>query len=205
MCLPTENDSSSLRHPLDPRHRRPDARSPASPDLRSPAPRRPSASACSSAPAVRSPPSRCAPPSPRSRWRRDAAQRDPPSTSATADPKAVVRRLIDEVLNDGRLEAIDELYAPELARGARRWITPFRESFPDVRDGDRRPDRRGREGRRALPLLRHPPRPLARARRPPAAASNASTRSTSSASTAAGSARCGASRTLAHASGSSGL
>lgn len=51
---------------------------------------------------------------------------------AAADPKAVVRRLIDEVLNGGRLEVIDELYAPELAKGARRWITPFRESFPDV-------------------------------------------------------------------------
>jgi predicted ester cyclase len=51
---------------------------------------------------------------------------------ATADPKAIVRRLIDEVLNGGALEAIDELYARELARGARRWIAPFRESFPDV-------------------------------------------------------------------------
>ena len=51
---------------------------------------------------------------------------------ATADAKALVRRLIDEVMNGGALEAIDELYAPELARGARRWIAPFRESFPDV-------------------------------------------------------------------------
>jgi predicted ester cyclase len=50
----------------------------------------------------------------------------------TADPKSVVRRLIEEVLNGGRLEVIDELYTPEMARGARRWITPFRESFPDV-------------------------------------------------------------------------
>jgi predicted ester cyclase len=51
---------------------------------------------------------------------------------AGADPKSVVRRLIEEVLNGGRLEVIDELYTPEMARGARRWITPFRESFPDV-------------------------------------------------------------------------
>jgi hypothetical protein len=29
--------------------------------------------------------------------------------------KTVVRRLIDEVLNGGHLELIDELYAPELA------------------------------------------------------------------------------------------
>jgi predicted ester cyclase len=47
--------------------------------------------------------------------------------------KAVLRRLVDEVLNGGRLELIDELYAPELAQAAREWIEPFRASFPDVR------------------------------------------------------------------------
>jgi predicted ester cyclase len=46
--------------------------------------------------------------------------------------KAVVRRLVDEVFNGGHLEVIDEFYAPELAPAARRWITPFRASFPDV-------------------------------------------------------------------------
>jgi ketosteroid isomerase-like protein len=46
--------------------------------------------------------------------------------------KAVVRRLVAEVLNGGRLEMIDELYAPELAVAARGWIAPFRTSFPDV-------------------------------------------------------------------------
>jgi predicted ester cyclase len=46
--------------------------------------------------------------------------------------KAVVRRLVAEVLNGGRLEVIDELFAPELASQARRWIAPFRASFPDV-------------------------------------------------------------------------
>jgi predicted ester cyclase len=46
--------------------------------------------------------------------------------------KTVVRRLVAEVLNGGRLEVIDQLYAPELAPAARRWITPFRASFPDV-------------------------------------------------------------------------
>ena len=46
--------------------------------------------------------------------------------------KAVVRRLVAEVLNGGRLEVIDELFAPELAPQARRWIAPFRASFPDV-------------------------------------------------------------------------
>jgi hypothetical protein len=52
--------------------------------------------------------------------------------SAAAEPKAVVRRLIEEVINGGRLDLIDELYAPDMAAGARRWIAPFRESFPDV-------------------------------------------------------------------------
>ena len=46
--------------------------------------------------------------------------------------KAVIQRLIEEVLNGGQLEVIDDLYAPELAGAARRWITPFRTSFPDV-------------------------------------------------------------------------
>jgi predicted ester cyclase len=46
--------------------------------------------------------------------------------------KAVVQRLIDEVLNAGRLELIDELYAPEMGEGARRWVEPFRRAFPDV-------------------------------------------------------------------------
>jgi predicted ester cyclase len=30
------------------------------------------------------------------------------------------------------LEVIDDLYTPDLARAARRWIAPFRASFPDV-------------------------------------------------------------------------
>jgi predicted ester cyclase len=47
--------------------------------------------------------------------------------------KATVRRLVAEVLNGGHREVIDELYAPELAPAARRWITPFRASLPDVR------------------------------------------------------------------------
>jgi predicted ester cyclase len=52
--------------------------------------------------------------------------------SIDREPKAVVRRLIDEVINAGRLDLIDELYAPHMAAAARRWIAPFRESFPDV-------------------------------------------------------------------------
>jgi predicted ester cyclase len=46
--------------------------------------------------------------------------------------KAAIRRLVDEVLNGGHLAVIDELYAPELAGAARRWIAPFLASFPDV-------------------------------------------------------------------------
>ena len=46
--------------------------------------------------------------------------------------KAVVRRLVDEVLNGGRLDVIDELYAPSLAPEAREWIAPFQSSFPDM-------------------------------------------------------------------------
>ena len=46
--------------------------------------------------------------------------------------KAVVRRLVDEVFNSGRMEVIDELYAATLAPEAKRWIAPFRTSFPDM-------------------------------------------------------------------------
>ena len=46
--------------------------------------------------------------------------------------KTVVRRLIDEVMNAGRLDVIDDIYTPQLATDARRWITPFRQSFPDI-------------------------------------------------------------------------
>jgi predicted ester cyclase len=46
--------------------------------------------------------------------------------------KALVRRLVDEVLNTGRLDVLDELYTPAMARAARRWIEPFRVAFPDV-------------------------------------------------------------------------
>lgn len=48
------------------------------------------------------------------------------------EPNAVVRRLIDEVINGGRLEVIEEIYAPAKADAAHRWIEPFRRSFPDV-------------------------------------------------------------------------
>ena len=52
--------------------------------------------------------------------------------SAAARNKATVQRLVDEVINDGRLDAVDELYTPETAAAAKQWIEPFRRSFPDV-------------------------------------------------------------------------
>jgi predicted ester cyclase len=51
----------------------------------------------------------------------------------SAANKAVVQRLIDEVLNGGDLDLIDDLYTPDQAAAARDWIAPFRASFPDVR------------------------------------------------------------------------
>ena len=58
---------------------------------------------------------------------------DNPDLIVTPGAKAVVTRLIDEVLNGGRLEVIDEIYSPEMAAAARKWIEPFRVAFPDVR------------------------------------------------------------------------
>ena len=43
-----------------------------------------------------------------------------------------VRRLVDEVINEQRLEVLDEICVPEAADAARRWIAPFLKSFPDV-------------------------------------------------------------------------
>jgi predicted ester cyclase len=49
-----------------------------------------------------------------------------------SDAKAVVARLVEEVMNRGELEVIGEIYAAEMQAAARRWIEPFREAFPDV-------------------------------------------------------------------------
>jgi predicted ester cyclase len=46
--------------------------------------------------------------------------------------KEVIRRAIDEVINGGRMELVDELYGSEIASSVRAWIAPFRGSFPDV-------------------------------------------------------------------------
>jgi predicted ester cyclase len=52
---------------------------------------------------------------------------------SVSDNKALVRRLIDEVVNARDQSAIDELVDPEFAGMARRWIGPFRDAFPDFR------------------------------------------------------------------------
>jgi predicted ester cyclase len=46
--------------------------------------------------------------------------------------KTVVRRLVAEVFNQGRLEVLEQLYHPDLAVRARAWIAPFRTSFSEV-------------------------------------------------------------------------
>jgi predicted ester cyclase len=50
--------------------------------------------------------------------------------SAVEHNRGLVRRLV-EIVNDGDLDAIDEVASGEIAEGARGWIGPFRESFPD--------------------------------------------------------------------------
>ena len=46
--------------------------------------------------------------------------------------KSIIRRLVDEVMNAGRLEVLDEIYSPRMPTTAKAWIAPFRTSFPDV-------------------------------------------------------------------------
>ncbi len=53
-----------------------------------------------------------------------------PTTEAN---KALVRRVIDEVMNGGRGDTLEELFTPEMARAAEQWTAPFRRSFPDMR------------------------------------------------------------------------
>jgi predicted ester cyclase len=48
------------------------------------------------------------------------------------DNKRLVARVVAEVINGGNLDAVDELYAPEIAQAAKDWVTPFRTAFPDV-------------------------------------------------------------------------
>jgi hypothetical protein len=47
------------------------------------------------------------------------------------DNKELVRRLVDEAINARQLDVVDELADGKLADAAKRWIGPFRASFPD--------------------------------------------------------------------------
>jgi predicted ester cyclase len=46
--------------------------------------------------------------------------------------RALVRRFV-EIVNGGDLTDLEEVADGSFAEGARRWIAPFRESFPDFR------------------------------------------------------------------------
>ncbi len=54
----------------------------------------------------------------------------PPARDPT--PRQLIERLIEEVVNAGRLEAIDELFSSDMAPIARQWFGAFRSSFPDL-------------------------------------------------------------------------
>jgi predicted ester cyclase len=47
--------------------------------------------------------------------------------------KELVRRLVEEVVNERNADPLDELAQGEFARLARRWVSPFRSAFPDFR------------------------------------------------------------------------
>ncbi len=51
---------------------------------------------------------------------------------AAMDRKLIVQRFVDEAVNDGRDELIDELVTSEMASAVRTWFGAFRRSFPDV-------------------------------------------------------------------------
>jgi predicted ester cyclase len=59
-------------------------------------------------------------------------ERTPVAASMVESNKRLVRRLVDEVMNERRLDVIDELYDARLATAGRRWIEPFLASFSDV-------------------------------------------------------------------------
>jgi predicted ester cyclase len=55
------------------------------------------------------------------------------TVSVSRDNKALVRRLVDEVVNSRDESAIDELVDGEFADKVKGWIGPFRDAFPDFR------------------------------------------------------------------------
>jgi predicted ester cyclase len=55
-----------------------------------------------------------------------------PASGAEAN-KQLVRRFVDEVMNQRNDDALDELAQGDFAERARRWISPFGSAFPDVK------------------------------------------------------------------------
>ena len=47
--------------------------------------------------------------------------------------KETVRRFVEEAVNGGRDEVVDDLFAREAASFAHEWFGAFRRSFPDLR------------------------------------------------------------------------
>jgi predicted ester cyclase len=48
------------------------------------------------------------------------------------DNKQTVRRFVEEAVNGGRDELIDELFARDVTSWVRDWFGAFRRSFPDI-------------------------------------------------------------------------
>jgi predicted ester cyclase len=48
------------------------------------------------------------------------------------DNKQTVRRFVEQAVNGGREELIDELFTPDASASVRDWFGAFRRSFPDI-------------------------------------------------------------------------
>jgi len=79
--------------------------------------------------------------------------------------KELVRRLVNDVVNRRSLDALGDVAGGTFARTARRWISPFRQSFPDftmqivdlIAEGDRVVAHFKCSGRHEGPWLGRPP------------------------------------------------
>jgi hypothetical protein len=58
----------------------------------------------------------------------------PEEGGMSEENKALVRRLVDEFINGGKLDLLEELFAPELVEPVRQADTSFRAAFPDWRE-----------------------------------------------------------------------
>ena len=45
--------------------------------------------------------------------------------------KLLIQRLVEEAVNQGRLDVLADVADGEFAQAARQWVGPFREAFPD--------------------------------------------------------------------------